>query len=605
MIFGQLVKDILVKNNKVFIPEIGTIMYREGSSQIIVDHGTQGSTDPLISAITEKGNVGPLEAQTILSNFVSDIKSSLKSNGKYQLEGIGDLIDFNNGFQIMEEKKTLFPSDFFGMSNFDLGQNDQEYDFYANVSKESIPEVTIPKVEPQSITPSIIEEYIPPVKDELAEEVMAPVIEVKPIIIETPPTIIDPVVEALEVIPPNAIEASDDPMPLEEKVKKTAKVKEEPIEIEEKPTKKPKATKKTKDDKTIVEKIEEKVDSFKEETSDTFAALKADLLSDNEEDLDIEEEDDDFTPIETNANIEKEWIDPSSLARRNIGRSDYDQGFYDHLVNADSKSSKLRLGRVLPIILGLAVFGFMATWVAATMQNKLFLGMNPLWETKKSDLAKPVKQAPIVQAIDSVNRKDSNSVIKADSVKKNELLPIDPKTKAAIAEPIKTIDKPAPGTKPQSTKIGEKQVPPTKLKAETVAKGSTVLDKKATLPKPQNSKTAESKTKDLKKDSTAKSNLKTLKVKDTSSKKQAAKGIAIVGKPFATANYTKGNHYLSLGNFKIPKNAQMLKMELKKRAGVETDIINVDGTYRVVIPYTNKSKAVEATKDFPNSSIFE
>lgn len=605
MIFGQLVKDILVKNNKVFIPEIGTIMYREGSSQLIVDQGAQGSTDPLISAITEKGNVGPLEAQTILSNFVSSIKSSLKSNGKYQLEGIGDLIDFNNGFQIMEEKKTLFPSDFFGMSNFDLGQNDQEYDFYANVSKESIPEITIPKVESQSVSPSIIEESIPQIKDELADEIVFPEIEVKQHIIETPPTIIDPVVEVQEVIPSNKIEASDDFISLEEKVKKTAEVKEEQIDIEEKPTKKPKATKKTKDDKTIVEKIEEKVDSFKEETSDTFAALKADLLSDNEEDLDIEEEDDDFTPIETNVNVEKQWIDPSSLARRNIGRSDYDQGFYDHLVNADSKSSKLRLGRVLSIILALAVFGFMATWVAATMQNKLFLGMNPLWETKKTDVAKPAQQAPIVKAIDSVNRKESSSVIKADSVNKNELLPIDPKTKAAIAEPIKTTDKPTPGAKPQPAKIAEKQVPPTNQKIESVANGSIVLDKKAALPKSQNSKTAESKTKDLRRDSTTKSNLKTTKLKDTTSKKQVAKGTVIVGKPYATANYTKGNHYLSLGNFKIPKNAQMLKIELKKRAGVETDIIHIDGTYRVVIPYTNKSKALEATKDFPNSSIFE
>ena len=604
MIFGQLVKDILVKNNKVFIPEIGTIRYREGSSQIIVDNAAQGSTDPLISAITEKGSVGPLEAQTILTNFVSEIKSSLKSNGKYQLEGIGDLIDFNNGFQILEEKKTLFPSDFFGMSNFDLGQNDQEYDFYANVSKESVPEITIPKVESQSITPAIIEEPIPPAIDELAAEVIVPAIEVKPVIVETPTPIVDPVVEVPEVISPNAIEASDDTIPLEEKAEKPAKIKEEPIAIEEKPTKKPKATKKTKDDKTIVEKMEEKVDSFKEETADTFAALKADLLSDNEEDLDIEE-DDDFAPIETNVTVEKEWIDPSSLARRNIGRSDYDQGFYDHLVNSESNSSKLRLGRVLPIILGLAVFGFITTWVAATMQNKLFLGMNPLWETKKTDVQKPVKQAPIVQVIDSANGKDSSSVIKADSVKKNEALPVDPKTKAAIAEPIKTPGNPGLGSKPEPTKIGEKQVPPTKLKTETVAKGSIALDKKATLAKVQNSKTAELKTKDLKRDTTSKSNQKTAKVKDTSSKKQAVKGTPIVGKPYATANYTKGNHYLSFGNFKIPKNAQMLKTELKKRAGVETDIINVDGTYRVVIPYTNKSKAVEATKDFPNSSIFE
>ena len=604
MIFGQLVNDILVRNSKVFIPGIGTIMYREGSSQIIVDQVAQGSADPLISAITEKGNVSPVEAQTILSNFVSDIKSSLKSNGKYQLEGIGDLIDFNNGFQIMEEKKTLFPSDFFGMSNFDLGQNDQEYDFYANVSKESILEVSIPKVEPQAIIPSVTEE---PAKDEFVEEVIAPAFEEKPIITETPTVMVDLVAEVPEVIPSNTLEDSKEIQPAKEKVKKIVKVKEEPIEIEENPAKKPKSTKKIKDEKTIVEKIEQKVDSFKEETTDTFAALKADLLSDNEEDLDIDE--DDVAPIQTDVKVEKEWIDPSTLTRRNIGRSDYDQGFYDHLVNSDSNGSKMRLGRVLPIILGLAVFGFMTTWVIATMQNKLFLGMNPLWETKKTDAVKPFKQAPIVKVIDSASSKDSRSVRSLDSVKNNSALLLDSKSKAAIAEPIKTIDKLAKGSKPETTKIAEKQVSASKPKTEPVAKelatGSTGIDKKATPTKVKNPKTTELKTKDVKKDTTVKASIKSTKVKDTSSKKLATKGIAIVGKPYATANFTKGNHYLSFGSFKIPKNAQMLKTELMKRAGVETDIINIDGTYRVVIPYTNKSKAVEAAKDFPNSSIFE
>ena len=81
--------------------------------------------------------------------------------------------------------------------------------------------------------------------------------------------------------------------------------------------------------------------------------------------------------------------------------------------------------------------------------------------------------------------------------------------------------------------------------------------------------------------------------------------VNIIGKPYATANYTKGNHYLSFGKFKIASAAVKLKTDMKKRAGIETDVILVDGSYRVVVPFLSKEKAEEASKDYLSTTLFE
>jgi hypothetical protein len=42
-----------------------------------------------------------------------------------------------------------------------------------------------------------------------------------------------------------------------------------------------------------------------------------------------------------------------------------------------------------------------------------------------------------------------------------------------------------------------------------------------------------------------------------------------------------------------------------KNIGVVTETIEIDGTYRVVIPYTNRKFAAAAAEDYPNTIIFE
>ena len=44
---------------------------------------------------------------------------------------------------------------------------------------------------------------------------------------------------------------------------------------------------------------------------------------------------------------------------------------------------------------------------------------------------------------------------------------------------------------------------------------------------------------------------------------------------------------------------------MKKKAGIETDIILLDGTYRVVVPYLSKDKAEAASKDYVSTTMFE
>jgi bifunctional DNA-binding transcriptional regulator/antitoxin component of YhaV-PrlF toxin-antitoxin module len=39
--------------------------------------------------------------------------------------------------------------------------------------------------------------------------------------------------------------------------------------------------------------------------------------------------------------------------------------------------------------------------------------------------------------------------------------------------------------------------------------------------------------------------------------------------------------------------------------GVVTETVEIDGTYRVVIPYTNRKFAETAAEDYPNTIIFE
>ena len=553
---------------------------------------SNGSEDALIAQLSQRNNLSPIEARTMLYNQVSLIKETIASNGKYALDGIGEIIEFDNSYQILEEKKSLFPSDFFGMSSFDFTENKTSTDFYSEAEKMKVEQ--IPMVEHTStITPEPVREEKKVVVEEIISEV--PIRSDLDSFIEESKQKMEEVESTPKEETPSLF--SD----LVAKVKKTTKKKkEEPSKeeslfnaiMEEEPIVEEVATPEEiiVPEEAPVEEIEEK-----EEIAPLEIVEEAETIEEPIEEEVITEVEEILPEI-----IEEPEIEPAEIVRRNIGRANYDEGYYEHLVsNKSNKSEAIRLGRVLPIVAALAILAFFIPWIVASFQGKHFLGMNPLFNSKKkSDIKKIAKTAPILDTAkrDSLatTKMDSTPISNKDTVAKI-ITPAPAKTVAATTptKPNTTtsvspvVEKPKSGiaSKPSITKTQNENTPPKTMAGVNSPKKQTKKSEvaKATAVKDSTKKTAEVVSIDKKGSTAAK---------------------AVIGKPYATANYTKGNTYLNFGSFKIPKNAIKLKRDLNK-LGVETDVINVDGTYKVVVSYTNKEKAMAATKDYPNTSVFE
>lgn len=597
MQFGQIVKELLNRNNSVWIPHFGLLRYEEGSSKLIFDRVSNGSEDALIAQLSQRNNLSPIEARTMLYNQVSLIKETIASNGKYALNGIGEIIEFDNSYQILEEKKSLFPSDFFGMSSFDFTENKTSTDFYSEAEKMKVEETPVAE-QKATITPELVQEE----KKVIVEEVISE----PPIRSDLDSFIEESKQKREEVESTPKEEAPSLFSDLFAKVKKTTKKKKE------EPTREESLFNAIMEEEHRVEEVavlEE--ESVPEEIIVQEAPVEE--IEEKEEiaPLEIVEEAETIEePIEEEVTTEVEEIlpeiieepeEPTEIVRRNIGRANYDEGYYEHLVTSkSSKSEGIRLGRVLPIVAALAILAFFIPWIVASFQGKYFLGMNPLFDSnKKSDTKKITKTAPILDTA----KRDSLAMAKMDStpISNNKdtlakVIPPAPAKTAAAAAPTKqntttsvspVVEKPKSGiaSKPSITKTQNENTPPKTTAGVNSPKKQTKKSEvaNATAVKDSTKKTAEVVSID---------------------KKGTAASKAVIGKPYATANYTKGNTYLNFGSFKIPKNAVKLKRDLNK-LGVETDVINVDGTYKVVVSYTNKEKATAAAKDYPNTTVFE
>lgn len=259
----------------------------------------------------------------------------------------------------------------------------------------------------------------------------------------------------------------------------------------------------------------------------------------------------------------------------------------------------------------------MIAWGIASFQGKQLLGLNPLWNSKKQDIKKI--EPTIAVNVDSLkidSAKKAAQLALADSIRLDSIVNVvsapvanapitqkqSPTTKAAI--PATTAPSKTPSTQTAQTKIKNTSTPKTPTSADPVSKKTVAVatDKNKKTDDVSGAKDAAS--------VASKSDTKITKdkkVKDTTAKSTLAKAekINVIGKPYATANYTKGNHYLSFGKFKIASAAVKLKNDMKKRAGIETDIILLDGTYRVVVPYLSKEKAKAASKDYVSTTLFE
>lgn len=615
MVFGQILKNILDKNQSVFIPTIGLLGYDKATSKLGLDIYGSGTDSDLVHLISEIKQVNAAEAKGILIQEIESLKSTVFSQGKYNIEGLGEII-FNNGSFQFESKKTLFPTDFFSGGNFNPAA------FKDNTPKEDIKvfENTFIKVEP-------------PKKNEIEREepkILEPQIEKKTII------------ESEREQPKDLFEAAK--LDIEEKSKSKSFFS----------TVKDFFSSTTEKEENTVEEVKDGIEEIIENSKETPNELVPDTALDIQIDREVEIKEDDFTTkILNEISEEEEESDESEEEisedevileeqeseeeiqltesmpivkktieidepRRNIGNARYDEGYYEYDLTVDDDKSN-RWPLVAGLSVGFLAAGFLLAWIIATFQNKQLLGLKPLWNSQK---AAPKKIEPtIASKLDTVTKLDTlknrantlmdtskNSTIsKADnmnpmSAAQKPVLQSNNLSNKAATAPATELSKTQQSTKNAQNTTKNTLTPKTPISADPVSKKSVAVatDK----PKKSESQSSGNEAATIVSTKTTKSP----KEKDTTMAKPTlakVEKINIIGKPIATANYTKGNHYLSFGKFKIGSAAVKLRNDMKKRAGIETDIILLDGTYRVVVPYLSKEKAEEASRDYVSTTLFD
>lgn len=625
MIFGQILKNVLDKNQSVFIPTVGLLGYDKATSKLGLDVYGSGSDSDLIHLIADIKQISHGEARGILIQEIESLKSTVFSQGKYNIEGLGEILFSNGSFQF-ESKKALFPTDFFSGSNFNSAvfqDNTKKED--ANIFSSTFIKVETTKVESKKPETTVIDNKISSV--ETTNE-FSPIIEPPKDLFEAAQ------IEAEQTQKPKSLLDnvkdffSSSSKKIENKIEETTENIEELLED----------TKESVEQQwnEAVQMVENKVEEIADDADSTpsidynvppvveedFTTKILNEITQDETELDIEEDELDQIEEEQIEQTQEEKIEiappvieePKKIVldepRRNIGNARYDEGYYDYDLTLESEKPNR-----WPMVAGLSALliggGFMAAWIIASYQGKHLGSLAPLWNTKKEDVkkAKPIaiqKDTTVLDTALMANQANTpNNVLKDSSLNKSNnpttISQTNTQNKAVTPIPEKTSK--ITSTQPTQTNQKNTTTPKTPLSSDPVSKKSVAVatDKNKNQEVKSSAKDAASISATKDPQDVAKN-----KVKDTT-KKTIAKleKVNVVGKPYATANYTKGNYYLSFGKFKIATAAVKLKNDMKKKAGIETDIILLDGTYRVVVPYLSKEKAEAASRDYVSTTLFE
>ena len=572
MVFSQILKNVLDKNQAVWIPTIGLLGYDKATSKLGIDVYGSGSDTELIALIADIKQVSAGEAKGILIQEVETLKSKLQSEGKFTIEGIGALL-FSNGSYQFEAKKALFPTDFFAGGHFNPAA------FKDNAPKEEIKvfKNTFIKVDPlKKEEPKIVPVQETPIAAPKVDE----------------PVIIEPTKPLEESQPKDLFEAAKFSSP----EIKTPEIKEN---IEE-----------------VIEPIaeEEQAEEIQVTKEEDFTTRFLNEISEEDDDEVLDDLDEDIIEDEEEIKEESVIIEaPKKIIldepRRNIGNSRYDDGYYEFDLTQEHEKKNNKWPLVASLAIGIVALGFMIPWLIASFKGNKYLGLNPLWNSHKED-GKKIEPKLAVKidsaAADSLNLIALSAL--ADSLKIDSLKKISTPAPSVVAQasPIKAATT-APAT---SSKSSSTQPAQSSTKNRTIHKTPNSTDpvsKKSVAVATEKTKKSDMVASGKEAASISEPKVTQKKEKDTSAKLAKAKveKVNIIGKPYATANYTKGNHYLSFGKFKIASAAVKLKTDMKKRAGIETDVILVDGSYRVVVPFLSKEKAEEASKDYLSTTLFE
>lgn len=572
----KLIENILNKHKSVFIPNVGLLSISNSGASLegttIVPNKTQVVLNTfethndgiLTHAIANDTNIDFLEAEITLNKLTKEWIQKLDNNLKISIPNLGDIVNNNGEYKFVESTKSLFPSDFFGLNVLDIkNKKVSEDNIYSNINKSNDSEI-IETSKEQVNEPEIVTEPTSP--------------EINNIEIEENKINSEEIIETSSVSHLLNTEFNEPDSNLKEEA--WAEIHhDEPInhEIIDSDEEFEESVINTVPEESNMETYQEKEELISKDINENFLGT---------EDNDITEEDDEEN-IENDAlpfsiSNEEEPLEEKIILKEHVpiiykGETKYDNEYLD-FSDYDTDKSSNKWGRVAMILIGFLGLAFLIPYIVASYNGHKFLGMDPLWsnEAKKVDIVK-VAPKPI----------DTNKVL-IDTTKISSIDTSLNKTSTTVTE--------IPKNEPKVTE---------KMEKITELKNSKTNSKTIDLVK--------SNSKDLKStkittNSAIKTNLKTTKdviLSEVPTAPKLPKSTAnIVGKPYATANYTKGNHYVSFGGFKVPANATKLRNDLNK-LGVVTDVVLIEGSYKVVIPYTSKAHALNAAQDFPNTTVFE
>ena len=94
---SSLVAQYIAKNTRLIIPEIGTLLRRKESGEIVFMEMLKKSDGGLVALVAGGLGISEEEAAKAVEQYVGTIKSQLATNKKFILDGVGVLLAGVNG----------------------------------------------------------------------------------------------------------------------------------------------------------------------------------------------------------------------------------------------------------------------------------------------------------------------------------------------------------------------------------------------------------------------------------------------------------------------------------------------------------------------------
>ena len=129
MDINTIIQDLLIKNNKVVIPGLGTFSLKytpaevyqyshrvtPPSYQLIFSENIDFSDNSLVNAYAKEFKESPDGAKNEINNWVGNINSTLNKGVPFQMEELGTLKKENNKINFEADKNSVLFADFYGL----------------------------------------------------------------------------------------------------------------------------------------------------------------------------------------------------------------------------------------------------------------------------------------------------------------------------------------------------------------------------------------------------------------------------------------------------------------------------------------------------------